>query len=164
MYTKNWSLGCTGETNSGVKQLFSNKTHTYISIQMLRNQTYPLQSKNLSPLTPSFGLTTRHVESLVPCGLVTKSCLTLANSMDYTPPGSSLHGIFQASILECIAISFSRWSSGPRNRTRVSCIAGGFFTNLATREAQGSNPHPLQWKLSNLNHRTAREVPRNLFL
>ena len=75
---------------------------------MLRNQTYPLQSKNLSPVTPSFGLTTRHVESLVPCGLVTKSCLTLANSMDYTPPGSSLHGIFQASILECIAISFSR--------------------------------------------------------
>ena len=55
--------------------------------------------------------------------------------MDYSPPGSSFHGIFQARILEWVAISFSRGSSGPRNRTWVSCIAGGFFTDWARREA-----------------------------
>ena len=53
--------------------------------------------------------------------------------MDCSPPDSSVHGIFQARILEWVAISFSR-SSRPRDRTRspvlqvVSCIAGGFFT------------------------------------
>ena len=40
--------------------------------------------------------------------LVTQSCLTLCDPMDCTPPGSSVHGIFQARILECVAISFSR--------------------------------------------------------
>ena len=43
-------------------------------------------------------------------------------------PGSSVHGILQARILQCIAISSSRGSSQPRDPTRVSCIAGRFFT------------------------------------
>ena len=55
--------------------------------------------------------------------------------MDYSLPGSSVHGIFQARILEQVAISFSRASSWPKDRTLVSCIAGVFFTNWATREA-----------------------------
>ena len=46
-----------------------------------------------------------------------------------SPPGSSVHGIFQARILEWIAIPFSSVSSQPRNHTGVSCIAGRFFTN-----------------------------------
>ena len=50
-------------------------------------------------------------------------------------PGSSVHGILQAKILEWAAISFSRGSSWPRNQTQVSCIADRFFTNWATREA-----------------------------
>ena len=54
--------------------------------------------------------------------------------MDCSPPGSSVHGILQARILEWVAISFSRESSQPRNQTQVSCIAGRFFTNWATRE------------------------------
>ena len=49
--------------------------------------------------------------------------LTLCNSMDYSPPGSSVHGISQASILEWIAISFSRGSSQPRDQTHISCIS-----------------------------------------
>ena len=49
--------------------------------------------------------------------------------------GSSVHGILQARILEWVAISSSR-SSWPRDQTRVSCIAGRFFTVWATREAQ----------------------------
>ena len=55
--------------------------------------------------------------------------------MDCSLPGSSVHGIFQARMLEWIAISFFRGSSQPRNRTWVSCIAGRFFTNWAIREA-----------------------------
>ena len=55
--------------------------------------------------------------------------------MDSSPPGSSVHGIFQARILEWIAISFSRGSSWPRNWTQVSCIAGRFFTDWAMRDA-----------------------------
>ena len=47
--------------------------------------------------------------------------------MDCSPPGSSVHGILQARILEWDAISSSRGSSQPRDRTR-SCLAGGFFT------------------------------------
>ena len=49
------------------------------------------------------------------CGLVAKLCLTLCDSMDCSPPGSSVHGILQARILEWVAISFSRGSFLPRN-------------------------------------------------
>ena len=55
--------------------------------------------------------------------------------MDCSQPGSYVHGIFQAMILEWIAISFSRRPSQPRDWTLVSCIAGKFFTIQATREA-----------------------------
>ena len=48
------------------------------------------------------------------------SCPTLCDPMDCSPPGSSVHGIFQARILEWVAISFSRVSSQPRDQTRVS--------------------------------------------
>ena len=51
------------------------------------------------------------------------------DTMDCSLPGFSVHKIFQARILEWVAISFSRGSSRPRNRTRVSCIVGRFFTN-----------------------------------
>ena len=56
--------------------------------------------------------------------LVAQSCPTLCDPMDCSPPGSSVHEIFQARILEWVAISFSRGSSQPRDRTRVSCTAG----------------------------------------
>ena len=56
------------------------------------------------------------------CCLVAKSCPTLCDPMDCNPPGSSVHGIAQARILECVAISFSRGSSRPRNWTHISCI------------------------------------------
>ena len=65
----------------------------------------------------------RKVEELVP-----QSCPTLCDPMDCSPPGSSVHGLLQARILEWIAIPFSRGSSRPRDGTQVSCIAGRFFT------------------------------------
>ena len=59
---------------------------------------------------------------------VTQSCPTLCDSIDWGLPGSSVHGIFQAIVLEWIAISFSRGSSQPRVQTWVSCIVDRGFT------------------------------------
>ena len=59
---------------------------------------------------------------------VAQSCLTLCDPMDWSFPGSSVHGIFQARVLEWVAISFSRESSRLRDSTRVSPIVGGHFT------------------------------------
>ena len=63
------------------------------------------------------------------CACYLLSCVQLCEAMDCSPPGSSVHGILQAVIPESVAISFSR------DQTQVSCIAGGFFTISATREA-----------------------------
>ena len=60
---------------------------------------------------------------------------------DCSMPRSSVHGILQARILECVAISFTRGSSRPRNQTPVSCIVGRFFTDWATSEAHGKVLH-----------------------
>ena len=65
---------------------------------------------------------------------VAQSCPTLCDPMDCSLSGSSVHGIFQARVLEWIAISFPRGSSRPRNRTQVSHIAGRHFTVWATKE------------------------------
>ena len=59
---------------------------------------------------------------------VAKLCLTFCNPMNYSPPGSSVHGIFLAGILEQVAISSSRGPSRPRDWILISWISGGFFT------------------------------------
>ena len=64
-----------------------------------------------------------------------QSCPTLCDSMDHRPPGSSVHGIFQKRMLECIAISSSSLSSRPTDHTRFSCIVSGFFYHWAIVEA-----------------------------
>ena len=64
---------------------------------------------------------------------VAQLCPTLYEPMDY-----AIHGILQGRILESVAFPFSRGSSRARNRTRVSCIAGGFFTNWTMRKGQES--------------------------
>ena len=69
------------------------------------------------------------------CVLVTQSCLTLYNPVDCNQLGSSFPGIFQARILEWVVIPFSTGSSRPRYQTQISCIAGGFLTIWAIREA-----------------------------
>ena len=68
--------------------------------------------------------------------LLAQSCPTLCNLMDISLPGSSVHGIFSARIQEWVAISSSRESSQPRDRTCiywVTCTAG----RLLTAEPQG---------------------------
>ena len=67
---------------------------------------------------------------------VAQSCPTLCDPMDWSPLGSSIHGILLARILEWIAISFSRGSSWPRDRTQVSRIAGRHFNLWATSQYQ----------------------------
>ena len=67
---------------------------------------------------------------------VAQSCPSLWHPTVCSLPGSSVHGIFLARVLEWVAISFSRGSSRPRDRTRVSSIADRRFTVGATREAQ----------------------------
>ena len=73
--------------------------------------------------------------SVSPCVLVARSCPTLFDPLECSLPGSSVHGILQARMLEWVAIPFSRGSSSSRDQTRVFCIAGRFFTIWATREA-----------------------------
>ena len=84
-----------------------------------------------------------------------QSCPTLCNLMDCIVPG-----ILQARILEWVAFSFSRGSSQPRNRTGVSCIAGGFFTNWGW---PGIKPVPPAVEAQSLNPWTTREGLREDF-
>ena len=71
---------------------------------------------------------------------VTQSCPTLCDLIDCSLPSSSVHGILQARVLEWVAISFSRGSSQPRDRTWVSCIGGRHFNLYATRDMETSPP------------------------
>ena len=63
-----------------------------------------------------------------------QSCPVLCNPLDCSPPGSTVHGISQAGVLEWAAISSYRGSSQPRDQTGVSCISSRFFTIWVTRE------------------------------
>ena len=63
---------------------------------------------------------------------VAQLCPTLCHPMDGSPPGSTVHGILQARILEWVAISFSRGPFQPRDRTQVSRIADRRFIALQT--------------------------------
>ena len=77
--------------------------------------------------------------------LVTQSCLTLCWTIACQAP---VRGIFQASKLKWVAISYFRGSSWPRDQTCVSCVpctVGGFFTCWAIREAPLFLRHPLNF-------------------
>ena len=73
-------------------------------------------------------------------GVLVTSCVQLLWPMDYSPPGSSIHRISQARILEWVAISFSNLLNpgiepGSPALKAIFCIASKFFTNWATKEA-----------------------------
>ena len=68
------------------------------------------------------------------CLFFNKPCLTLCDPMDCSPPGSTVHGIFQAIILEWVAISSSRRYSWPRDQTHVSYIGKQILYHWATWE------------------------------
>ena len=86
--------------------------------------------------------------------------------MDYT-----IHGILHARILEWVGFPFCRGFSQPRNRTGVSCIAVGFFTNWAISEAHAGTRGCQEWVLNFPSHFTAAgftlnwiQEPLNWFL
>ena len=79
-----------------------------------------------SPTPPTFKEPCVYIESESETE-VAQPCPTLCDPLDCSLPGSSLHGILQARVLEWVAISFSRGSSRPRNRTQVSHIPGRHF-------------------------------------
>ena len=66
--------------------------------------------------------------------LVAQSCPTLCDPLDCSPPGSSVHGILQARILEWVVISFSRGSFQPRDQTWVSHIVGRYTRGSDIKE------------------------------
>ena len=77
------------------------------------------------------------------CVCSVMSCV--CNPMDCSPPGSSVHGISQARILEWVAISFSRGSSQPRDQTQISCLSCRWILyHYATWEAQRGYYGPIQ--------------------
>ena len=77
-----------------------------------------------------------HADIPLVCAKLLQSCPALCYPMDCSPPGSSVHGILQARILEWVAMSFSRGSYWPRARTHISCVSCIiFFTTSTTREA-----------------------------
>ena len=88
-------------------------------------------------------------------------CLTLCDPMDCSPPGSSVHGILQARILEWVAIPFSRGSFLPGDQTcaaYISCIDGGFLT---TEPPGKSFPEATTFQLVTLKNMYGLNVARN---
>ena len=90
--------------------------------------------------------------------------LTLYDPMDCSPPGSSVHGILQARILEWVAIPLSRGSSWPRDRTQVSCIVGRFFTVWAIRDPRFNlvDQKPKDFELWHLKHFQITLIPSSI--
>ena len=116
------------------------ESHTWADIWHQFNRT--LLSCKTCPLfwqlKPNYWFTICTQVHYVHACLVTQSCMTLCDPLDCSPPGSSVHEIIQARILEWVVMPSSRESSWPRNQTLISCvfcIADGFFTHWAVREA-----------------------------
>ena len=84
------------------------------------------------------------------CSSVTKSCPTRCNPMNCNPPDSSVHGIFQARILQWVAIFFSRRASWPRNRTHLSWIGRQILYCLSHMGSPIYHDFCLNWHLHNL--------------
>ena len=107
----------------------------YDFILRQENITFELKGKTSSKILMSW----RHIRSILDSkkeSEVAQSCPTLCDPVDLSLPGSSVQGIFQARILEWVAISFFRRSSQTRDWPRVSCILSRCFTVWATREAK----------------------------
>ena len=77
-----------------------------------------------------------------------QSCPTPCDPMNCSLPGSSVHGILQAGILEWVAMPSSRRSFQPRDRTHVSCVAGGFFTT----ESLGKPKYTMKSESESVSH------------
>ena len=104
-----------------------------LTIKATRAKTHILGSCNSLPFVLQFNHFSK-IYYISCCCLVTKSCLTLCYPMDCSLPGSSVHGISQARIVEWVATFFSRGSSWPRHWTQVSCISRWILYHWTSRE------------------------------
>ena len=114
-------------TTSSTLYCFSRSYSSCITgnISLLSNFPFPFPP---SPWQSPFSLFLWFVYYVCMCVCVhahthAQSCYTLCNSMNCSLPGSFVHGVFQARILEWVAISSSRWSSWPRNWAHISCVS-----------------------------------------
>ena len=82
--------------------------------------------------------------------LVAQVCLTLCDLIDCSAPGSSVHGILQARILEWLTISLSRRSSSPRDQTWMSCIAGNSLPSKPSGSPAPTTPPKKKWSFISL--------------
>ena len=80
-----------------------------------------------------------------------QSCLTLCDLMDCSPPGFSVHGIFQARILEWVAMPSSRGSSQPRGRTSASCLLHLQASSLSVSHLGSLQEFTTRWQIKSLN-------------
>ena len=110
-----------------------NSEYTHIHAHVVTYPAYFLLPMKMNESAPSPVCYGPHIHV---CMLIAQLCLTLCDSVDCSLQGSSVHGILQARILERVAIPFSEGFSRPREQTRISSIAGGFYTVWVTREAQ----------------------------
>ena len=118
---------------SSVPGILQARTREWVAISFSNAWKWKVKVKLLSPVRLLATPWTAEVIIKL-CCLVTKSCSGLCNPMDCNLPGSSVHGIFQARILEWVAISFSRGSSQPRDQTHVSYKNRQSLYHWATRE------------------------------
>ena len=110
-------------------------THGNVFVSMLFSQFLPRSS---SPSCVQKSVFYAGISTEVKV-IVAQSCPTLCDPMDYSQPGSSVHGIFQAWILECVAITPSRGISWPRDWTCISCTGRQILYHCATWEALSCN-------------------------
>ena len=128
------SQGISGDFIIAVRQAWAlevNSTRTRVFLLFKDPGTEPWVLTALcSALSPLAGSRNHSVKVKA-----TQASPTLCNPMDCSLPGSSVHGILQARILEWVAVPFPSGSSQPRYQTQVSCSVGGFLTVWATTEA-----------------------------
>ena len=108
-----------------------------VAIPFSRGSTWPRDETQVSCIAGRLFTiwAARKLHIYVCCCFCGQSCPTLCDAMDCSLPGSSIHEILQARILEWVAKPSSRGSSQPRDQTQVSHTAGSFFTIWAIREA-----------------------------
>ena len=140
-YTKHTAAPGLGTCRPFCQEHFTLSTHTAYFFQMsawyclvdgvFSNLLHKIAAHPISPIPLSPSLCFTFLHGTWVCAKSIHSCLTLCDVMYYSLPGSFVHGILQAGILEWVAVPSSRGSSPPRDPTHISCIcciAGGFFT------------------------------------
>ena len=137
-----WTVALPGSSVHGISQA---RILEWVDIFFSRESSQPRDQTCFSCLAGGFFFNHWATRIEVKWSEVAQLCPTIYDPMDCSPPGSLVHGIFQAWILEWVAISFSRGSSGPRDRTQVSRIVGRCFTVWATREAPGLGSNKSVW-------------------